>query len=184
MPSSKTDSKIILITGIMAAGKSTVAQRLAEHFPKSVHLRGDIFRRMMVRGRLEMQPPLSEEALTQLRLRYRLAAVAADMYRAAGFTVIYQDVILGPVLAEVVSLFERRPLYVVVLCPSPSVMAEREAARSKTGYALWSVAELDHALRYETPRIGMWLDTSTLTVDETVSAILAELEQAAVERAY
>ena len=43
--------QLILITGIMAAGKSTVAQHLAERLPNSVHLRGDVFRRMMVNGR-------------------------------------------------------------------------------------------------------------------------------------
>jgi hypothetical protein len=29
-------------------------------------------------------------------------------------------------------------------------------------------------LREETPRIGLWLDTSDMTVDETVDAILRE----------
>ena len=44
-------ARIILITGNMASGKSTVAQALAEQLPKSVHLRGDLFRRMIVSGR-------------------------------------------------------------------------------------------------------------------------------------
>jgi len=35
---------IYVITGIMAAGKSTVAQMLAEHFEKGVHVRGDVYR--------------------------------------------------------------------------------------------------------------------------------------------
>ena len=48
------DPRVILITGIMAAGKSTVAQHLAERLPRSVHLRGDVFRRMIVGGRAEM----------------------------------------------------------------------------------------------------------------------------------
>ena len=38
----------------MAAGKSTIAQALAERLPKSVHLRGDLFRRMIVNGQAEM----------------------------------------------------------------------------------------------------------------------------------
>ena len=38
---------IIVITGVMAAGKSTVAQLLAESLDESVHLRGDIFRRLI-----------------------------------------------------------------------------------------------------------------------------------------
>ena len=45
---------LILLTGIMAAGKSTVAQHLAERLPHSVHLRGDVFRRMIVNGRADV----------------------------------------------------------------------------------------------------------------------------------
>lgn len=66
--------RIFLITGIMAAGKSTVAQALAERLPKSVHVRGDVFRRMIISGRKEMTVDYDDEALVQLRLRYRLAA--------------------------------------------------------------------------------------------------------------
>lgn len=38
---------VIVITGIMAAGKSTVAQIIAERLPRSAHVRGDVFRRMI-----------------------------------------------------------------------------------------------------------------------------------------
>ena len=45
---------LTLITGIMAAGKSTVAQALAQRFERGVHLRGDTFRRAIVAGQAEM----------------------------------------------------------------------------------------------------------------------------------
>ena len=44
---------VYLITGMMASGKSTVAQALAERLPRSVHVRGDLFRRMIVSGRVD-----------------------------------------------------------------------------------------------------------------------------------
>jgi chloramphenicol 3-O-phosphotransferase len=171
-----TEPEIILITGIMASGKSTVAQALAERLPKSVHLRGDIFRRMIVNGRLEMAPGAPDEALKQLQLRYELAALTADRYCDAGFTVVYQDVIIGPILTDVVERLKRnRRVAVVVLAPSPEVVAQREAGRGKTGYGEWTPAMLDHGLRNDTPRIGLWLDTSALSVAQTVDAILAQL---------
>src|SRR3954468_17238477 len=95
-------ARIILITGIMAVGKSTVAQRLTERLPKSVHLRGDLFRRMIVNGRAEMGLELTEDAYAQLRLRYQLAVSVARQYRAAGFTVVYQDIVIGKDLPEVI----------------------------------------------------------------------------------
>ncbi|MEU7996347.1 AAA family ATPase [Micromonospora sp. NPDC049060] len=61
---------VVLISGIMAAGKSTVADALARRLPRSVHLRGDVFRRMVVSGREEMTAQPSPEAWRQLRLRY------------------------------------------------------------------------------------------------------------------
>ena len=172
---------LILITGLMAAGKSTVAQALAERLPRSVHLRGDLFRRMIVNGRAEMGFDLSDEALAQLRLRYHLAVIVAREYLAADFTVVYQDIILGSGLADVVRLCRDLPLHVVVLCPSPVVVAQRETNRPKRGYGdLAWVEQFDQVLRSETPHLGLWLDSSSWMVDETVEQILANLEQARI----
>src|SRR5947208_16070138 len=63
---------VVLITGISAAGKSTVAELLARRFPQGVHVKGDVFRRMIVAGRAEMTASPSQQAYQQLRLRYRL----------------------------------------------------------------------------------------------------------------
>lgn len=173
---------VILVTGIQAAGKSTVAQALAEKLERSVHVRGDLFRRMVVNGRVEMgsaNPP--SEAVRQLKLRYQLAAAAADGYAHAGFTVVLQDIIIGSHLTEVVSALRTRPLYVVVLAPRADVVerreADRQAARRKTAYKPGdqSVAELDALFREQTPRIGMWIDTSDQTVEQTVDEVLARV---------
>jgi predicted kinase len=172
--------RIILVTGIMASGKSTVAQLLSERFEKSVHLRGDIFRRMIVNNRKEIQPNAGKDEMDQLRLRYRLAAQSADTYFQAGFTVVVQDVVIGPMLNDFISFIQNRPLYVVVLCPNPSVVAQREAARLKKGYGAWTVEGLDSVLRNETPRIGMWCDSSELTPEETVIEILTRLQDEAL----
>jgi chloramphenicol 3-O-phosphotransferase len=172
---------IILITGIMASGKSTTAQRLAERLSKSVHLRGDVFRRMIVSGQAKIEAPLSESALEQLRLRYRVAASAAHIYCDAGFTVVYQDVILGPILSEVVEILKgKHPVYVIVLCPSAEVVTQREARRHKVGYTSWSPDSLDRELRTNTPKIGIWLDTSDLTLEQSVDSIMTRIEEAVV----
>ncbi|MFD9910748.1 AAA family ATPase [Streptomyces sp. NPDC059063] len=171
---------VIVITGIMAAGKSTVAQALAERLPRAAHVRGDVFRRMIVSGREEYEPGAGGEAEAQLHLRYALSAATAEAYAEAGFTAVVQDVILGEELKRYVDLVDARPLYVVVLAPSPDAVAAREAARGKTGYGEWTVEALDEGLRTSTPRIGLWLDSSELTVDQTVDAILARLDEAGV----
>jgi predicted kinase len=172
--------QMIIITGNMAAGKSSVAQALAERLPRSVHLRGDVFRRMIVNGQAEMDADLSAEAERQLHLRYQIAATAAQLYVQAGFTVVYQDILIGPALAEVIAL-HHRPLALIVLCPRPEAVAAREAARGKLGYADREAVDIfDRVLRTETPRLGYWLDSSDLTVAQTVERILAHLPQATI----
>jgi cytidylate kinase len=169
-----TEQPMVLITGIPASGKSTVSDLLARRFERGVHVKGDIYRRMVVAGRHEMTSTPSEEAWQQLRLRYRLAAVTADAYHEAGFSVVIQDVVIGPVLAEYIAAIHSRPLIVVVLTPRPEVVAQREADRGKVAYrdGFNRVSELDRALRQETPPMGMWLDNSDQEPDATVNEII------------
>ena len=169
-----------MITGAMAAGKSTVAELLAIRLPKSVHIHGDVFRRMVVNGRAEMTPNPSQDAIAQLNLRYDLAAMAADRYAEEGYDVVVQDVILGKDLADFVKRIETHERYLVVLSPNVSAVEWREEQRSKDGYVHLSPGALDDVLRRETAQIGYWLDSSTQTPDETVDDILGNLQRAAV----
>ena len=153
-----------LLTGVMASGKSTTAQALAERLPRCVHLRGDVFRKMIVTGREEMTSQPTPQALEQLGLRYRLAAQAARGYWEAGFSVVLQDNYYGPDLAGMVDLLRG--------IPDVETVKAREAARGKTGYVGFAPAPLLEAFRRETPRLGFWLDNSRLTVEESVEKIL------------
>jgi chloramphenicol 3-O-phosphotransferase len=166
------EATTFLLTGPPAAGKSTVARLLAKRFSRGVHLEGDVFRRSVLAGRADMTPEPSREALDQLRLRYRLAALVADTYFSAGFTVVWEDVIAGPLLEECTELVRSRPLHVVVLLPTTQAIRERDSSRPDIGYAEWSVQQLHDVFASETPRLGHWLDTSDQSPDETVDEIL------------
>jgi GrpB-like predicted nucleotidyltransferase (UPF0157 family) len=158
----------------MAAGKSTVARLLASRFERGVHLEGDVFRRSIVSGREEMTSDPSPAAVEQLRLRYRLAAAAADGYVEAGFSVALEDVVAGPMLGDYRTMIRSRPCHVIVLVPSVEAVAAREAARDHEGYGAWTVEQLYAGFVRGTPRVGLWLDTTHLTPEETVEEILAQ----------
>lgn len=172
--------RVFVITGAMAAGKSTVAELLAENLPRSVHIRGDSFRRMIVNGQAEMTPDPTPEAVAQRQLRYRLASNVADAYAAEGFDAIVQDLIVGPDLPAFIDLIKTTERYLIVLSPSVTVLEWREQQRRKSHQVHVSAGAMDNTLRRETDKIGYWLDSSAQTPDETVTDILSNLDRARV----
>jgi len=148
---------VLLITGISAAGKTTVAELVAGRLDRAVHLRGDVFRRMVVSGRQDMVPASSADALEQLWLRHKISAM-----------------VIGRYLSRMLEVIVSRPLAVAVLCPGQDAVAMRETERSKTAYAGggFDIATLDRIFRDETPRIGVWIDSSDQTPEETAEEVL------------
>jgi chloramphenicol 3-O-phosphotransferase len=169
---------IYVITGVMAAGKSTVAEALAKRLPRCVHLPGDVFRTMIVNGREDMREAPSASALSQLDLRYRITAKAAQEYYDAGFTVVVEDNYLGEGLTRFVELLGDYLIYPIVLAPTMEIIAERERARANKGYSGYTVESLYRGFMETTPRIGLWLDTSDLIPEETADEILRQVRRA------
>ncbi len=163
---------IYLITGVMASGKSTVAELLAARMENGVHLRGDVFRRMIVSGRAEMSAQPSGEAIRQLHLRYRLATDAAKTYYDNGFSVVLQDNYYGEELTRILDMLKDYPVQTIVLCPNVETVKNREKLRGKVGYSGFTVESLYEGFMKETPRIGFWLDTSEQSPEKSVEDIL------------
>ena len=65
------------------------------------------------------------------------------------------------------------PFDFVMLTPSLESVKRRERSRGTRLHELWSW--MDREIRENTRRFGIWLDSSDLSVDETVDAILARL---------
>jgi predicted kinase len=173
-------SGVWIVTGVSAAGKTTVARLLADRFERAVLVEGDMLRTLVRRGYAPMTPELDPEGLAQLELRHRAAARIADLYAGAGFTVVVEDILLGPALQPFLRLLRSRPRRLVVLAPRADVVAARNRSRSKNGYARFSVAQLDRALREDTPRLGLWLDSSEQDERTTVEELVRRQEEALV----
>jgi chloramphenicol 3-O-phosphotransferase len=171
---------VFLLTGWQASGKSTLAPLLAARFPLSAHVEGDVMWKMVMSGREDMTRQPTDEAVRQLKLRYRHGAMVADSYAAAGFTAVHTDIIMGDSLATYPSMIEMRPLYVVVLRPRPAVLAARDKMRRIAPESADDDAAFYDAELEASPRIGLWLDSSDRTPDETVDEILARLDEALI----
>jgi hypothetical protein len=166
-----TEQAIFLINGTQGAGKSTVARLLARRFDRSACIDADDLLRLVVSGAAPLEPPLSAEADRQLRLRARIASQLADAYFEAGFTVAIAEIVVGR-LDQFCTGIKNRPLILVNLAPSLDVVKRRNEERpNKNVFEPWSPI-LDRAMRESMSGIGLWLDNSHQSSEETVDEIL------------
>jgi energy-coupling factor transporter ATP-binding protein EcfA2 len=176
-----------LITGAQASGKSTVAHLLASRLERAAHIRGGQFYRWVVKGWVHFDDASQpDEARRLLDLRYRLSARTAVDYAEAGFDALVQDNIYGPDVEKWLDRISVRPRHLVVLRPSIGVVEHRDAQRRRsTGKIAYrgdfTVAKNDEAVAATRRDLGLWLDTSAQTPEQTVTEILGRRTEAIVD---
>jgi predicted kinase len=166
---------LFVITGVPASGKSTVARLLARRLERAVYVSGDTLK-TMVSGQPAADPDIADPTLHALLLRYQGALSLAGVYLNAGFDVIVEDVIIGQVLRQFLSYVPVEEMHLVFLDPDANAVAKRDSERAKTAYGeRFNARQLRDVLRLETAHIGLWLDSSDLSPEETVERILGDL---------
>jgi hypothetical protein len=166
---------IILVTGIQAAGKSTISRLLARRFPRGAHIEGDTLQHMIVSGAEGAQEAgeLNGEAERQYLLRLKHMCLLGRSFYEAGFTPVLDDIVLGESWEYVSELLHGLPVTLFVLAPQVEVVVQvRDRTRGKRPLGEEWAYFLDSAFRQQMTGIGHWLDTSQQTPEETVEKII------------
>jgi chloramphenicol 3-O-phosphotransferase len=172
-----TRRALFVVSGTQGAGKTTVSALLAGRFARGVHVSGDTLQKMIVSGRewpvatqTDVNSNTEGEAVAQLRLRLRNACLLARSFLDAGFTTVIDDIVVGFRLAELREDLAGTPFHFVMLLPDLETVRDRERQRGTQLWREW--AWLTKSIEPTTERVGLWLDTSRQTAEETVDEIM------------
>jgi len=155
-----------------------VARLLAEQWTHGVHIEADVLHSMIVSGGVWVQEPgeIAGEAAEQLRLRLKHMCLLGKSFYDAGFSVVLDDIIVGERWEHVEHDLAGVPLSLVVLAPSRLVVQERDMSRAKRTLGREWAVYLDDALRSTMNGIGLWIDNSYQTPEQTVEEIVRKLD--------
>ena len=173
------DPRIIVVSGLPGAGKSTVAALLGRRLPRAAHIEADRLQQFVISGGvLPDVSGISPEAARQLRLRLRNACLLARSFRDDGFTAIIDDIVAAERYDDLVADLEGIPFGFIMLLPDFEHVKARWRAMSSPFAEAWDW--IDDDIRVRTPRVGLWLDTTHLTPADAVDAIVDRLEETTV----
>ncbi len=176
------NGRLFVISGAPAAGKTAVGHALAQALERAVFVDGETIGEGVVSGHEPMTVPVTAGALDQLYLRYAGAMALADVYRAGGFDVVLADTIIGSHADDFLGIAAPDPLHLVMLHPSADTLDERDAMRPRPAYGDGlDVDELWHIVEHHTARRGLWLDTSSLSIAQTITRVLRATTRSRVD---
>jgi len=179
-PAAALDTRraLFVISGTQGAGKTPVAALLARRFARGVHVGADELQKMIVSGREwpdadALEPGthnVTGEAGRRLRLRLHNMCLLGRSFSDAEFTVVIEDVIIGWRVDELLDELRAVEFFFVMLTPGAEAVRARERGRGTRLFEEWKW--MHDTIAHATPRIGLWLDSSVQTPEETVDAIM------------
>jgi predicted kinase len=167
----------VIVTGMPAAGKTTVTSLVAQRLRRAARVGGDDVNAMIRSGYVWFMGEPREEALRQDELCNRNMCSLANNFIDFGFTVLLDTVLADrSELDFFTALMSPRPVRLVVLDPGIDVCKARNAERApEEQFEFDGYERLQADMKREFGGLGWWLDTAASTAEQTAETVLLEM---------
>jgi cytidylate kinase len=170
--------EILIVTGPPGAGKSTMARALVERFDRAVLLEGDAYFQAIVRGWIA---PWTPPARDQNTVVTKAMGASAGEFARGGYAVVLEGIIGPWFLDTFVPAAGGMPVHYLIVRPTAEIAMDRAIAREAPALVdPEPIAHMYEAFESHDGYARHVLDTSDHTVDETVSLVLARVEEGAL----
>jgi chloramphenicol 3-O-phosphotransferase len=175
-------SGCVIVSGMPAAGKSTVTALASRLLPRAAQVKGDTVNQMILGGRVSFMGTPRDEARRQDELCNRNMCALANNFVDFGFTVLMDTVVADRAeLNFLLTLLSPRPVRLVTLAPGVEVCQHRNATRApEERFEFDGYHRLEADMQRELGEVGWWFDTSALTPTQTAEQLVRDVAERAV----
>ena len=166
----------MIVTGMPAAGKSTVTALAARLLPRAARVKGDDVNQMICTDRVGFLGKPKDEALRQDELCNRNMCALANNFIDFGFTVLMDTVVADRAELDFLhALLSPHPVRLVTLAPGIEACQHRNATRDPDErFEFSGYEQLEQDMKRDLGDVGWWFDTAALTPDETADRLVRE----------